>query len=458
MLQSRVTCAGRLRDENEHIREATKKWKARAAIAWPDSEFEPLAANSEKLNGLNIHFGVLDELGDHPTSDLHNVFTSATTGRKQPLIMSITTAGESREQIAFEQRNRAAQVLERVLPGDSFFAYIAELDEGDDPEDESVWIKANPSLGVLVPVENIRDLAQQAAAIPSTKRSFLRYSFNIWPATSLESWIDVNDLNAPGCAYLNEADKALSPRLRIKAAEDSLKASAPRDLSKLSDKELYALLKNDTRRRCYAGLDLARVNDLSVLCLLFPPSSPEGIWQSLFRIWCPEENIVRRSKEQRVPYDAWRQSGFIITTPGDTTDNTFIKGEILNLRKQYQILELGFDVTMAVDLVRSLELEGMKVTQVAQGFSLSPAITRLQQLVISHKLCTFDNPVANWCFSNVSLAYGFKGDCRMERQKSREKIDAAAAAVTAMQVVLNQITPVTANRDADLNAYKVQYI
>lgn len=460
--QSQSLCfkaACRLRDENEHIREATKKWKARAAIAWPNSEFEPLAANSEKLNGLNIHFGVLDELGDHPTSDLHNVFTSATTGRKQPLIMSITTAGENREQIAFEQRNRAAQVLEGVLPADSFFAYIAELDEQDDPEDESVWIKANPSLGVLVPAENIRDLAQQAAAIPSTKRSFLRYSFNIWPSTSLESWIDVNDLNAPGCAYLSEADKVLSPRQRIKAAEDLLKVNSQRDLTKLTDKQLRELAMNETRIKCFAGLDLARVDDLSALCLLFPPASPEGIWQALFRIWCPEENIVRRSKEQRVPYDAWQRSGFIITTPGDTTDNKFIKQEILNLRNQFQILELGFDVTMAVDLVRSLEMEGMKVTQVAQGFSLSPAINRLQQLVISHKLCTFAHPVANWCFSNVSLAYGFKGDARIERKKSREKIDAAAAAATAMQVILNQPTPVTAvSPPSNPDAFRVRFV
>jgi phage terminase large subunit-like protein len=459
--QSQSLCfkaAMRMRDENAHIKDATKKRKA--MISWADSVFEPLAANSEKLNGLNIHFGVLDELGDHPTSDLHNVFTSATTGRKQPLIMSITTAGENREQIAYEQRNRAAQVLEGVLPGDSFFSYIAELDEGDNPEDESVWIKANPSLGVLVPVENIRDLAQQAAAIPSTKRSFLRYSFNIWPATSLTSWIDVNDLNAPGCAYLKSEDKNLSPRQRIQAAEENLKASTWRDLSKLSNKELAELSSNDTRRKCYAGLDLGHSNDLSALALLFPPNKPDGIWEILFRVWCPEEGIVRRSKEQRVPYDAWHRSGFLISTPGNTTDNSFIKGEILNLRKNYQILELGFDRTMAVDLTRALEMEGMKVTQVSQGFGLSPAIDRLGALIQSHRLCTFGQPVANWCLSNVSLAYGFKGDARMEKQKSREKIDAASAAATAMQIVLNQDTPVTSVGDskAGLEAYKVRYI
>jgi phage terminase large subunit-like protein len=148
-----------------------------------------------------------------------------------------------------------------------------------------------------------------------------------------------------------------------------------------------------------------------------------------------------------VPYEAWRDSGFIITTPGETTDNAFIKGEILKLRKEYQILELGFDRTMAVDLARSLELEGVKVTQIAQGFSLSPAIKRIEQLIVAHKFCTFEQPLVNWCFSNVSLAHGYKGDSRLERNKSREKIDAAAAAAMAMQVVLSQSNPVTAVSD-----------
>jgi phage terminase large subunit-like protein len=455
--------ACRMRDENPHISGATKVWKSKASIAWPTSLFEPLAANSEKLNGLNIHFGVLDELGDHSTSDLHNIFTSSTAGRKQPMILSITTAGENHEQIAYEQRNRAAQVLEGAIPGDSFFAYIAELDEGDSPADETVWIKANPSLGVLVQIEGIRDLAQQAAAIPSSKRAFLRYSFNIWPATTLTSWISIDDLKAPGCAYLEETDKALAPLVRIANAEEKLKHNGWQDLSKLSDAELAKLMTSNTKRKCYAGLDLAMVNDLSALCLLFPPplSNPDGIWQALFRVWCPQEGIVRRSKEQRVPYQQWADGSFIKPTHGDVTDNSFILGEILNLRKRFQIVELGFDRTMALDLTRSLELEGLKVVEVSQGFGLSPAINRLSQLVIAHKFCTFGHPVANWCFSNVKLAYGFKGDARMERVKSREKIDCAAAAAIAMQVVLGNshtVTPVNGKGTSASDRMKLKFI
>jgi phage terminase large subunit-like protein len=453
--QSHSLCfkaACRLRNENQHIAGATREWKSKSSITWETSSFESLAANSEKLNGLNIHFGVLDELGDHVNSSLHNVFTSSTTGRKQPLIMSITTAGETREQIAYEQRNRAAQVLEGVLPGNSFFAYIAELDQGDSPENESVWIKANPSLGILVPIENIRDLAQQAAAIPSTKRAFLRYSFNVWNETSDIAWINYADLEAKGCAYLTDEDKLLTPSKRIAATEARLEAKPLPDLSKLSDIALRQI--GESQRTCYGGLDLAIVEDLSAFALLFTPAPGSNIWECIFRVFCPEEGIIRRSKESRVPYDIWRDSKFLIATPGTTTDFGFIRGEILALRQKYRIKEVGFDRALAQDLAKSLETAGQKMVQVTQGFSLSPAILRIERLIVSHQLALFGNPLANWCFSNVNLIRGYKGDVRLDKGRAREKIDLATAACIAMYVAI-QNEPLTGN---ERKSFEVKYI
>ena len=95
----------------------------------------------------------------------------------------------------------------------------------------------------------------------------------------------------------------------------------------------------------------------------------------------------------------------------------------------------------------------MKVTQVTQGFGLSPALLRTERLIVEHKFATFGHPVANWCFSNVSLAYGYKGDVRVEKLKSREKIDCAVAAAIAMYTHLQQ--PVRRTGD---DAFKIRYI
>jgi phage terminase large subunit-like protein len=445
-----------LREKNPDVFSESRKWKA--AITWPDgSSFEPLAANSSKLNGLNIFCGLVDEVSDHVDSSLHNVFTSSTTGRKQPMIISISTAGESRTGLCWELRARAAQILEGVLPGDSFFAYIAEMDEGDDPEnDESVWLKSNPSLGVLVPIENIRDLLAQARAIPSTKHAFLRFSFNIWSNSSITSWINHADLEAKGCAYITDEDKDLTPGKRIAKAEARLAVPqyTAEEIQKMPTEKFDSLRL--VGRRCYAGLDLAVVNDLSALALLFPPEKPDGIFEVLFYFWCAEECIERRTREQRVPYEAWASNTppFIITTPGAVTDLSFIKHMVIDdLRKRFKIVELGFDRALAEDLCKSLEVAGMKVTQVAQGFGLSPALLRTERLIVEHKLCTHGHPVANWNFSNCCLTHGYKGDVRVERLKSREKIDGAVAAAVAMYTYLMQPA-----QDSSPDRYKMRFL
>lgn len=398
--------ARRLRDASLEL--SGRSIALKGAIVFGDSCLEPLAANSEKLNGLNISFGILDELGDHPTPDLFNVFNTSSVSRPQPLLIGITTAGNSRENIAWYQRQRALQSLDTTAPDDAFFSYIATIDEGDDPFDETCWPKSNPSLGTTVQIENLRDAAATARAIPSTKHSFLRFTLNVWPSVTVSSWIDANDLLKVGNAAISEEELNFSSDERIRNAQQRLAG-----------------------RPCVAGLDLAIVGDLSALALIFPPLEEDGIFECLFRVWCPEEDIVRRSREQRVPYQSWKDQGFLIATPGETTDFKFIRQEILALRDKFHISELGFDIHLADDLAADLRHEGMQVTQVGQGFHLDPAIRRIEKLIKQEKFCIHGHPIGAWCFCNVSLDFGTR-DVRLDKRKAREKIDAAAAACTAM--------------------------
>jgi phage terminase large subunit-like protein len=395
--------AVRLREKSAAVSGRSKKFKT--AIEFGDSVFAPLAANSDKLNGRNIHAGILDELADHPTADLFNVFTSSKVNRKQPLTISITTAGNNREgNIAWHQRLHAAQVLEDVITDDAFFSYIATLDEGDSWNDEAVWIKANPSLGITVQIESLRELAARAHSIPSAKNSFLRYHLDIWPATTVTGWLSADDLEKQGNAYLTEEDRLLSALERIKKAEARLQG-----------------------RKCLMGLDLALKNDLSALCILFPPLDTDGVFETLFRVYVPEENIEERSRTHRVPYREWADAGFLIPTPGPVTDFAYIRRDILALREKYQVLELGADAALGADILQELQNEGMKLAQIKQGFWMSEVIGRLERLFIQKKICYHGYPVARWCFSNVSLGTNALRRQRFDKEKSREKIDCAVA-------------------------------
>ena len=111
------------------------------------SKYEPLGADADTMDGLNISGAIIDELHAHPTRKVWDVIETGTGARRQPLLFAITTAGFDRHSVCWEQHDYGVKVLEGVIEDDTFFAYIAALDPEDDWQDASVWIKANPNLG-----------------------------------------------------------------------------------------------------------------------------------------------------------------------------------------------------------------------------------------------------------------------------------------------------------------------
>jgi phage terminase large subunit-like protein len=421
--QSQDICfklAKRFREQDEEMQARSEAFKS--SIQFGDSVFMPLAANPEKLQGKNMSGGILDELQSHPSPDLYHTFTTSTANRKQPLIISIGTAGNQREgNIAWNVRQHALSVLDGTVNDESFFAFIATLDEGDRWNSESVWIKANPSLGVLVMTDNLRQMAERAKALPSGKQAFCQYNVNVWPKTSYTAWLDPADFERPGVAYVLESERRLPITERLVAAEKRLEG-----------------------RECFWGVDLAPVNDLSVLCILFPPNGCDvdertgekfvrgGCFEALFRVWVPEDDVERRSKEHRVPYRQWADQKLIVPTPGDTVSTEIIERDIIGLRQRFWSESISFDIAHARDVAGRLQQgHGVPVVQVSQGFQLSPSILRVEKLIKEQKLCLHGHPIAQWCLANVILSAGVR-DFRLDKQRSREKIDAASALCTAV--------------------------
>ena len=93
------------------------------------------------------------------------------------------------------ERAYAIRVLERRHDDDTYFAYIAEPDKEDDFADETCWIKGNPSLGVTVRLEELREEFSQAREVPSKFSDFLRKRLDIWVESS-SSWIPFETVEA----------------------------------------------------------------------------------------------------------------------------------------------------------------------------------------------------------------------------------------------------------------------
>lgn len=146
------------------------------------SSFRPLNAEASTQDGLNLHFGSVDELHAHKRRDLWDVLETATGSRSQPILWAITTAGVDRSGICYEQDGYVRKLLEGLAENDAYFGIIYTIDDEDmdswmRPE---VWAKANPNLGISVSIDDLQAKCAKALQMPSAQSTFLTKHLNVW--------------------------------------------------------------------------------------------------------------------------------------------------------------------------------------------------------------------------------------------------------------------------------------
>lgn len=368
------------------------------------SKFEPLGADEDTLDGLNIHCAIIDELHAHRTRAVWDVLETATGARRQPLIWGITTAGFDQTGICYELRTYSIEVLEGRVQDDTWFAYIATLDEKDDWEDESVWIKANPNLGISVKLDDLRRLAQKAKVTPAAVNNFLTKRMNVWTQQSTR-WIDLDLWDKNGTDIISEEKLA--------------------------------------GRRCFGGLDLSSVSDLTAWVMVFPhDDDPEAI-DVIARFWCPEKRLRDDDNRYRDQYQAWARQGFLKVTPGDAIDYAFVKKQILDDAAKFRLVDLNVDrLFQAHQIATELADEGLSVVGLGQGFlSMTAPMKELERRLLTGKVRHGGNPILRWMAGNVAVKQDPAGNIKPDKASSQGKIDGIAALVMALDRAMRHVKP-----------------
>lgn len=203
--------------------------------------------------GVNASGVIFDEVFNQPDERLYQILTRGSgDARQNSLILSITTAGFDLNSFCYTTlHTKALNILKGKAVNPTFYPVIYTLEEGDDWQKEESWYKANPSLGITVPIERFREAYQIALENPAEENYFKTYRLNTWGSNET-SWLPDNVF---------------------------MKGNLPIDLSSLRG------------RSCYAGLDLSSTTDISALVLLFPPESEDDCYYVLPYFWLPEDTI-----------------------------------------------------------------------------------------------------------------------------------------------------------------------
>jgi phage terminase large subunit-like protein len=179
-----------------------------------DGIFKPLSSESDTLDGLNIHGGLMDEFWAWKNGKaLYDIIADGVSAREQPLIFMTSTAGTVREDIYDD----IYAELERLINGyfddnghkdDRTIGFVYELDNKNEWTDPNCWKKANPALGTVKNLVTLTEKVEQAKKNPKLVKNILCKEFDI-RETSSESWLTFDDIYNPSKFTLDKENKKL---------------------------------------------------------------------------------------------------------------------------------------------------------------------------------------------------------------------------------------------------------
>jgi phage terminase large subunit-like protein len=357
------------------------------------SKFEPLSADADTKDGLNIHGAILDELHKWKDPELFEVIETGTGARTQPLIFAITTPGSGEDGICWEQRAHVERILEQVVDDDAYFGFICEPARDLPFDDPKTWEMGNPSIDTIVQRDDLQRKSDRAKELVARQNAFRRLHCGQW-TEQVDRWIDLDIWRECGGTF-----------------DPAILAGRP----------------------AYGGLDLASTKDLSSFVLAFPPIDERPWTYFLAWTWFPSMRLDYLSRTLKQPISKWIDDGWIESTDGDATDYEVIRNRIKEASDLYDIREIAFDPWNAADLVnRLIEIDGFEMIKNGQGTGgMSAPSKGFERLLLQRRIRHGDNPIFTFCAKNVAIWTDANDNIKPSRRSSGGKIDTILAAIMA---------------------------
>jgi phage terminase large subunit-like protein len=386
---------------DDELDSITKKRRSDIYIKVFNTSVKKIAFNSKKSDGFNPQLVVNDEMEAWPGDQglkQYEVMTSALGARKQPLIISIATAGYVNDGIFDELFKRATAFLKgnsrekRLLP---FIYMIDDIEKWDSIEELK---KSNPNLGVSVSAEYYLEQIEIARNSISKKVEFMTKFCNI-KQNSAVAWLDYWDVMK--CVH---EEKPLS-------LEDF--------------KGCY----------CVGGIDLSRTTDLTAASIVI---NRDGINHIFTRFYMPQKRYEVAINEDNTPYNIYRDRGFLFISGENQVDYKDVYNWFIELVKVYKIkpLKIGYDRYSANYLVEDLKTAGFHTDDVYQGTNLTPILHEFEGNLKDGLFDFGDNSMLAAHFLNVAVDINLN-DSRMKPVKieKRMRIDGAMSVFDALTMV-----------------------
>jgi phage terminase large subunit-like protein len=390
-------------DQSPKLSRLVKTYNDRIVAKKTRGRLQPLSKDSKSMDGLNVHFGLIDELHAHRDSSTWDVIKSARGARKQPLIWAITTEGFLTDGPDADQQEYATKVLEGAIEDDSYFAIIYTLDDPKKWDQEEEWIKANPNMGVSVSLSDMREQCRMAKEIPTERIEFLTKRLDL-KVRGEAKWMNLESFIKCKADYQDQEPFLDEPSGENRGAD------------------------------AWGGLDLSSVEDITALS--FTIRTKKGKTKTFSRGYLPEGALARRLKKGDKSMEKFVQEGVLVLTPGETVDYDYIKADIRKGCAYFNVQGIAFDRWNSNQLVNDMIAEGVPMIEFGQGFgSMSTPMKELMVRVLNQTV-EYNNSLLYWAMSNLVADINPAGDVKPAKDKIKEKIDPVVSLIMALGVMI----------------------
>ena len=402
--------AKRMVNKSPELRRIIKPLVGEMDCAANESVFKPLASDTDTLDGLNVHGALMDEV--HQWRDgvaLYDIIADGTTAREQPMVLITSTAGVVREDIYDNKYEYAEKVIlgyddpDAGIVDDHFLPFIYELDSREEWEKEECWKKANPGLGTIKNIRQLRDKVARAKQEPSLQRNLLCKEFNI-RETAGGSWLSFDDLNNETLFDVRE----LKPRYGV------------------------------------GGADLSSTDDLTAACVIFMLPGCSDIYV-IPMFWIPENSVERHIRTDKIRYDIWIEKGWVRTCPGNKINPDVVWEWFVEIQNEYDIYLniVGYDSWSAEMWANKMKQTFGEKTMhpVIQGKkTLSNPMKMLAKDFEAHRIIYNNNGLLKWCIANTSVDEDKNGNIQpIKNRRPTQRIDGLAALLDAYTVLQDNL-------------------
>lgn len=367
--------------------------------------FQAISRSADFIDGISPHLCIVDELHRHRKSDMWALMQESQGGRKQSLVLAISTSGNDLYSVAYQEYQKARAVLKGDDTDISYFPLIYEAPNDADVFKDETLLLANPSARELPHLlEDLRLKRDMAFTgnVEYKQQAFRQLRLNQWTRNEV-SFFNMDEWD--NCSELYNVNQ----------------------------------LKG---KLCAGGLDLSYSEDLTAFALIFPVESnveDKTKYVVLCKFYLPKIGIKEKQQKDGLPYLEWAKDGLLTLTPGKFIDYHKVRDDIVAASREYNIVEIGYDNWNMNTIIPIIEGEGIPMADIRMHpTNQTMLLKQFEPLISEDKLIHNQNRLLreNAASTSTKPIPDKDGVFKIIKAKPNLKIDGIMATIMAYHTLL----------------------